>query len=265
MRLGARLPSVELSPEVVLFVDTFSDTLAPRGLVDTVRVLESAGRTVVVLDEPVCCARPMFDPGMLKLATRTLRTTVGALAPWAGRGVPIVGVEASCTSALVNEAPNLLDSRDAHAVAGAVTTLAGVLVDAIADGTWDPPHVGRDAVVHGHCHQHATVRMDAEAALFDALGLRWRDLDAGCCGLAGAYGFEAGDKYATSVAIGESRLLPAVRALDADTLLIADGWSCRTQLEHLGAGRRPWHLATLLAAAIDQAPGRRLPPDEPVG
>lgn len=235
---------------VVLFGDSFGTTLDPQGLAATVRVLEAAGHRVHVPSTDLCCGRTLVDPGLLDLARRTLGRTLEVLDETGD--LPIVVAEPSCASMLADEARGLWPSGDpmqatASRVADRVTTLAGVLV---TDG-WQPPLLpGRRAVLHGHCHQHASLRFGAEATLLDAMGLDWSLLDDGCCGLAGGYGFEAGDKYEMSVAIGESRLAPTVRALDPEVLLITDGFSCRTQLDHLGGSRPPWQLSRLLLAAL---------------
>ncbi len=261
---GAAGVSATGAIEVVLFADTFSDVLAPAALREAVEVLEASGHRVLVAEPsrgaPLCCGRPAVDPGMLDLASRQLRRSVDALLPHVRAGRRVVFVEASCLSALVDEGPKLLGTSEAREVAAGCTTLAEVLAEAAASGRWTPPSLaGREVVLHGHCHQHATVRTSGEARLLDAMGASMRDLDAGCCGLAGAYGFEAGAKHATSVAIAETRWLPAIAAVPDDALLVADGWSCRTQLDHLGpnvpgADRRPWRLASLVLAAAAAAP-----------
>ncbi len=237
---------------VVLFVDTFTETLEPAVGRAAVEVLEAAGHRVVVPDKPVCCGRPLYDHGMLDDAVRQLRRLVGVLAPAAHGGTPIVGLEPSCVAALRDELPDLLpDDTGATAVAAVTRSLAEHLVDT----GWDPPTTlrGRTALVHGHCHAKAVGGMGADGAVLDALGVEWRELDAGCCGLAGSFGFRAGDPYEVSVAAGERKLLPAIREATGDTILLADGFSCRTQVRHLQmgpAGRRPLHLAQLLAGLL---------------
>lgn len=247
-------------PEVLLLPDTFTDHLEPRIGRAAVEVLEAAGYRVVLPDGPVCCGRPLFDPGLLGLARRTQRTTVDRLVPFVERGVPIVGLEPSCTAALRDETGMLFpDDPAAARVAEAVRTLPELLMSS----GWQPPSISADVLVHGHCHHKAVMGMDADGALLDAAGARWRELDAGCCGLAGSFGFEAGTRYDLSVTIGESRLLPAVRAASPDTALVVDGFSCRTQIAHLDGGRRPLHTAQLLAGALDgRAPTDAPPPDE---
>jgi FAD/FMN-containing dehydrogenase/Fe-S oxidoreductase len=237
---------------VLLFVDTFTETLDPHIGRAAVEVLEAAGRRVVVPEKPVCCGRPLYDHGMLDDAVRQLRRLVAVLGPAAVGGVPIVGLEPSCVAALRDELPGLLpDDPHAQAIAARSRSLAEHLV---ATG-WEPPTTarGRRALLHGHCHAKAVGGITADATLLDALGLDWRELDAGCCGLAGSFGFRDGEPYDVSVAAGERVLLPAVRSASQDTILLADGFSCRTQVADLQSGpapRRPLHLAELLAGLL---------------
>jgi FAD/FMN-containing dehydrogenase/Fe-S oxidoreductase len=244
-------------PPVVLFVDTFTETLEPRVGRAAVAVLEAAGHRVVVPDRPVCCGRPLYDHGMLDEAVASLRRLVRVLAPAAHGGVPIVGLEPSCVAALRDELPSLLtDDEDAAVVSGATRTLAEHL-DALG---WTPPAApaGTAALVHGHCHHEAVMGTEADARILAAAGVAARSADAGCCGLAGSFGYRAGEPYEVSVRAGERKLLPAVRSASADTVLLADGYSCRTQVAHLqgseeGADgpRRPLHLAELLRTLVD--------------
>jgi FAD/FMN-containing dehydrogenase/Fe-S oxidoreductase len=246
-------------PPVLLFVDTFTETLDPRVGRAAVEVLEAAGHRVVVPDRPVCCGRPLYDHGMLDEAVRSLRRLVEVLAPAARGGVPIVGLEPSCVAALRDELPSLLtDDEDAAIVSGATRTLAEHL-DALG---WSPPPApaGTTALVHGHCHQQAVMGSEADARVLARAGVEASPSDAGCCGLAGSFGYRQGEPYEVSVAAAERKLLPAVREAAPGTVLLADGFSCRTQVEHLQTGdgvgaavaiRRPVHLAELLAGLAE--------------
>jgi Fe-S oxidoreductase len=169
------------------------------------------------------------------------------LGPYLAAGVPIVGLEPSCVAAFRDELVGLRPGDEAaRRLATQVSTLAEFLgAEALA---WKPPRLERGAIVHGHCHQHAIMGMDAEHKLYERLGLDYELLDSGCCGMAGAFGFEA-DHYDLSVAIAERRLLPAVRAAEPSTLVIADGFSCRTQVAEL-TGRRPLHTAEVVRLAL---------------
>ena len=229
---------------VLLFPDTFTDHFHPAAGRAAVRVLEAAGFAVRVPDRPLCCGRPLYDFGMLDLAKRQLRRVLAALGPEVDAGVPVVVLEPSCLAAFRDELPNLLPGDAADRLAGRALALAELL----AGHGWPPPRVGGRAIVQGHCHQQAVVGMDPDLELLAAAGVEAELLDAGCCGMAGAFGFEA-DHYRVAMAVGERRLLPAVRAAAPGTLVLADGFSCRTQVEQ-ATGRRPLHLAELLASAL---------------
>jgi Fe-S oxidoreductase len=237
-------PSGEGRPPVLLFPDTFTDHFHPAAGRAAVRVLEAAGFAVRVPDRPLCCGRPLYDFGMLDLAKRQLRRILAAVGPEVDAGVPVVVLEPSCLAAFRDELPNLLPGEAASRLAGGARSLAELL----AGHGWSPPRVGGRAIVQGHCHQQSVIGMDPDLALLDAAGVEAEPLDAGCCGMAGAFGFEA-DHYRVAMAVGERRLLPAVRAAAPGTLVMADGFSCRTQVEQ-ATGRRPLHLAELLASAL---------------
>jgi FAD/FMN-containing dehydrogenase/Fe-S oxidoreductase len=256
---GSRSPSRPGAPSsssgppgrrpVLLFPDTFTDHFHPAAGRAAVRVLEAAGFAVRVPDRPLCCGRPLYDFGMLDLAKRQLRRILRALGPEVDAGVPVVVLEPSCLAAFRDELPNLLPGEPARRLAGGTVSLAELLAG--AGGGWRPPRVGGRAIVQGHCHQQAVIGMEPDLDLLAAAGVDAELLDAGCCGMAGAFGFEA-DHYRVAMAVGERRLLPAVRAAAPDTVVLADGFSCRTQVEQ-ATGRRPLHLAELLAGAL---PGR---------
>ena len=170
-----------------------------------------------------------------------LQRTVDALAPYLQRGVQVVGLEPSCTAVFRSDARELMPgNRDVQRLRQQTVTLAELLTDH-TDG-WQPPHLGGQAIAQTHCHQHAIMGYDADQALLRAAGVDLDVLDAGCCGLAGNFGFEAGH-YDVSRACGERVLLPAVRDAAPDTLVLADGFSCRTQIEQGDTGRTPVHLA----------------------
>ncbi len=230
---------------VLLWPDTFTNHLAPEVGRAAVAVLEAAGYRVTVPAAPVCCGLTWISTGQLERAKKVLQRTLRTIAPQLAAGVPIVGLEPSCTAVLRHDAPALLPDEPLAASAAATTdTLAGLL----ARSGWRPPSVGGQALVQTHCHQHAVLGFDAERTLLAAAGVAAEVPDSGCCGLAGNFGFERGH-YEVSRAVGERVLLPAVRAAAADTVIVADGFSCRTQICH-GTDRRPVHLAELLAARL---------------
>jgi Fe-S oxidoreductase len=225
---------------VLLWVDTFTNHFSPEVGEAAVRVLEAAGYRVEITAEQVCCGLTWISTGQLDGARRQLRATLDALEPVVTANVPIVGLEPSCTAVLRSDVTELMrDDPRAALVAEHVKTFAESI-----DG-WTPPRLeGVRAVAQPHCHQHATTGWDADAALLAAAGAEVTAVG-GCCGLAGNFGVERGH-YDVSVAVAETALLPAVRAAGAEAELLADGFSCRTQLDQL-AGRHGIHLAELLA------------------
>jgi Fe-S oxidoreductase len=244
-------PVVDGTP-VLLWVDTFTDHFTPEVGQAAVRVLERAGYSVQITDRPVCCGLTWISTGQLTGARRQLRRTLRALDPALRAGTPIVGLEPSCTAVLRGDLAELLPSDPrAVKVRGAVRTLAELLTS--TDG-WTPPSLtGVRAVAQPHCHQHAVMGWHTDSALLTRAGAEVNAVG-GCCGLAGNFGVERGH-YDVSVAVAETALLPAVRDADpgtADAVVLADGFSCRTQLDQL-AQVRALHLAQLL----DDRSGRR--------
>ncbi|GAB3696847.1 FAD-binding and (Fe-S)-binding domain-containing protein [Nocardiopsis oceani] len=234
--------------KVVLWPDTFGNLLNPNVLVSAVRVLEDAGFSVVLPKGQVCCGLTWVSTGQLDVARAVMRRSVAALAPLVSQGLPVVGLEPSCTAALKHDLLELLPGEQSERVAAAVHTFAGFLNEYAPD--WQPPRVSASALAQVHCHQHAVMGFDADRELIARAGIDGEVLDSGCCGLAGDFGFTEGH-YEVSQAIGERELLPRVRAADEDTLVLADGYSCRTQIEQ-GAGRKALHLAEALALGLDK-------------
>ena len=235
---------------VVLFADTFNNYLHPQVARAATLVLEAAGYRVVVPDQPLCCGRPLYDYGMLPTARRYLERLLDGLRPWIREGVPVVGIEPSCVAVFRDELPAMLPyNQDATRLTMQTLTVAEFLDHYAPD--WDPPRMEEKAIVHGHCHQEAVMGMAAEQRIYDRMGLDYELLDSGCCGLAGSWGFEEGH-HDLSVKIGERRLLPRVRDCGESTLVLADGFSCKTQIEQL-TGRRALHTAEVIALALDRA------------
>jgi FAD/FMN-containing dehydrogenase/Fe-S oxidoreductase len=233
--------------DIVLWPDTFTDNFHPHVAQAAVTVLEHAGYRVIVPHEALCCGLTLISTGQLASAKRMLGRTARLLAPYLVSGTPLVALEPSCLAVFRSDGPELLPADpDIALVATRAHTLAEVLLD--TEG-WQPPNLARAAVVQPHCHQHAVLGFDADEKLMKKAGIRASTVE-GCCGLAGNFGFEAGH-LEVSVSVAEHDLLPAVRAADPSALLLADGFSCRTQLEHLGEGRRGMHLAEVLAAALE--------------
>ncbi len=245
---------VATRPRVMLFVDTFTDAFRPEVGEAAVRVLEDAGLAVEFSPPTGCCALTWISTGQLDAARDILRRTVDGLDAAASAGVPIVGLEPSCTATLRSDALELLGPDDPAAarVAAATRTLAEVL--ATRRPAWQPPRLeGERAVVQPHCHQHAVLGFGADRGLLTACGVEV-EVVGGCCGLAGNFGVERGH-YDVSVAVAENELLPALRGLDAEGTVLTDGFSCHLQVGEL-AGRRGEHLAELLDRAIRARDGR---------
>jgi FAD/FMN-containing dehydrogenase/Fe-S oxidoreductase len=235
-------------PAVLLWPDTFTNHFSPDVGRDAVDVLEAAGFHVLVPRRGLCCGRPLYDYGMLKMARRDLKRTLRALGPQLRAGVPVVGLEPSCAAVFRDELANLFpNDPDAHRLHAQTFTLSEFLTKRAAD--WPLPRLERKALVQPHCHHNAVMGFDDERYVLDAMGLDVEMADAGCCGMAGSFGYEAGQKYEVSVAAGERVLLPRVRAADADTLILADGFSCQSQIA-ANSDRQGLHLAQVLAMAI---------------
>jgi Fe-S oxidoreductase len=208
-------------------VDTFTNYFSPEVGVAAVRVLERAGHTIRIPERRLCCGLTWISTGQLDAARRILRRSVEALP----RDMPVVGLEPSCTAVFRSDAAELLNETVP------VVTLAELLGEARVDLS------GKRVVAQPHCHHHAVMGWDADRALLTAAGAEVTTVD-GCCGLAGNFGVERGH-YEVSVAVAETHLLPAVRDAGEDAVVLADGFSCRTQLAEL-AGRPGTHLAQLL-------------------
>ncbi|MEV7687167.1 FAD-binding and (Fe-S)-binding domain-containing protein [Streptomyces bungoensis] len=236
---------------VVLWPDTFTEYLSPPVGRAAVRVLEAAGLRVELPPAGrrggVCCGLTYVSTGQLDRARAVLRRTLDLMEPVLRAGVPVVVLEPSCAAALRGDLPELLhDDPRAARLASAVRTFAETLQEH-APG-WTPPAVHRPVAGQTHCHQHAVLGDAADRRLRESAGLTG-ELSGGCCGLAGNFGFEKGH-FEVSRACAEEQLLPAVRAAAGDTVILADGYSCRTQLEQL-AGVRGRHLAEVLAEGLD--------------
>ncbi|MGI8723529.1 MAG: FAD-binding and (Fe-S)-binding domain-containing protein, partial [Geodermatophilaceae bacterium] len=229
---------------VVLFVDSFTEHFSPQAGTAMVSVLEAAGYAVTVPDIATCCGLTWISTGQLDGARRQLRRTVRALAPYVGAGALVVGIEPSCTAVLRSDAEELLRGHDAllaRDVAAATRTLAELLSQT---PNWTPPDLrGTRVIAQPHCHHHAIMGWSADADLLRRAGAEVLRLG-GCCGLAGNFGVERGH-HDVSVAIAEHQLLPAIRDMGPNDRVLADGFSCRTQLSDL-AGARSEHLAELL-------------------
>ena len=245
----AFLTSEEPQRRVLLWPDTFTNHFDPAVATAAVGVLESLGYTVELPPRTVCCGLTWTSTGQVDAARRVLRRSLRTIEPWLAAGVPVVGLEPSCTAALRADGVELLpDEPLAAKLATGVRTFAEVLAEHADELRERAAGPAQRALVQVHCHQHAELGVDADRAALAALGVEAEVLDSGCCGLAGNFGFEQGH-YDVSMACAERVLLPAVRAAAPDVEVLADGFSCRTQLRQAGT-REPVHLAQLAAVAL---------------
>lgn len=238
--------------DAVLFHDTFTDYYYPEAGRAAVRVLEALGYNVVLAAGTVCCGRPAISKGLLPTAQRWARLNVAALLPYASRGVPIVGTEPSCLLTFRDEYPDLLRDEAARAVAGQTFLLEELIARLAAQ---DPGVAAlfqapaeREVLLHAHCHQKALLGPEPTLAALRLAGYEPLLIDSGCCGMAGAFGFEA-EHYELSRQMGALRLFPAVEAAPEGTAIAVTGASCRQQIDHF-TGRQPRHAVELLAAAL---------------
>ncbi|MEZ4293963.1 MAG: FAD-linked oxidase C-terminal domain-containing protein [Polyangiaceae bacterium] len=232
-------------PPVVLWADTFNDHFTPEIAEAAVEVLEAAGFVVSVPHGDLCCGRPLYDFGMLKQAKERLQEVLFALRPVLEMGTPIVVLEPSCAAVFRDELVGLFPhDEDAKRLRGQVKLLSELLAGEEGRG-FELPRVVKKAIVQEHCHHKAVMGTEAQGKVMSRLGLDFDVLDAGCCGMAGSFGFERGEHYEVSLKCGERRLLPAVREAAVETLVLADGFSCREQIWQ-GTGRRALHLAEVI-------------------
>jgi len=246
-----RLNSVPLPKgrQVVLWVDTFNNYFHPETCRAALGVLEEAGCTVTCSRRPLCCGRPLYDFGMLERAKNCLSQILSALGPQIDAGLPIVVLEPSCASVFRDELHNLFPTNErATRLRNQTFLLSEFLQNHAPD--YLPPSLSRKVILHGHCHHKALMKINDEESLLQKMGVELQSLDSGCCGMAGPFGFQK-DKFEISQAIAERVLLPTVRRAASDTLIVADGFSCREQILQ-GTGRSAMHLAEVLKMALDR-------------
>jgi FAD/FMN-containing dehydrogenase/Fe-S oxidoreductase len=233
--------------DVILWADTFNNYFHPSTSRAAFDVLRAAGARVTVPRERLCCGRPLYDFGMLDRAKAYLRRVMDSLGPQIDAGVPIVVLEPSCASVFRDELRNLFPT---DARAERLRTQTFLLSEFLERHTPDfqPPRLERRVLLHGHCHHKAVMKMTHEESLLRNMGAHVTVPDAGCCGMAGPFGFDAA-KFDVSMAIGERVLLPAVRNTPSDTLILSDGFSCREQI-YQGTGRKALHLAEVIQLAL---------------
>ncbi|MFM0738838.1 FAD-binding and (Fe-S)-binding domain-containing protein [Paraburkholderia xenovorans] len=234
--------------KVILWVDTFNDHFTPEIAQAAADVLTQMGWHVVLPKSRLCCGRPLYDFGLLERARELLDRILDDLADDIAAGVPLVGLEPGCLSVFKDE---LLKQRPDHPLARKLSAQTFLFSDFVARQPFEWPALAADVVVHGHCHQKALFGMQGDTALLTKLGVKWKLLDTGCCGMAGSFGFNA-EHHALSEKIGEDTLFPAVRdatAANAETIVLTNGFSCREQIEQ-GTGRHAMHIAQLAQRAL---------------
>ncbi len=235
-----RRPPAEGGQPVLLYPDSFNDFFNPQALQAIVRLFERWGFRVIVPPKHPAI-RPLLHFGMLDQGLRELQQVVAALAPFLRQGIPVIVAEPSTASVFKEDLPALLpeDSR-AQQLAARVRLFS----EFVGDGELRLPEMRGKALFHAHCHEKAVFDTGAAKRVLDRMGLVFVEPEHGCCGMAGSFGFEKAH-YEISRRIGEAKLLPAVRATGLDTWIVADGFSCRTQIKD-GTGRRPLHMAELI-------------------
>jgi Fe-S oxidoreductase len=236
-------------PEVLLFPDTFNNFFRPETAIAAVHVLEAAGWRVSIPSRILCCARPLYDWGMLDRADFLLRQLLDTLAPLLARGVPIVGLEPACIAAFRDEVAALFPQDDRAKRLKQQSHLLSEFLDEHCKEL-DLPRfaAGRKALIQIHCHQHAVLKPEVEERVLRRLGLATEAMPTGCCGMASSFGFEA-DKYRWSRKIAEHALLPQLSRAPLDSFVLANGFSCREQIEQLSS-RETKHIAELIAEAM---------------
>jgi Fe-S oxidoreductase len=253
-------------PRVVLFPDTFNDHFHPEVARAATEVLEASGFFVEVPTDDVCCGRPLYDYGFLDAAKKRLVVLTHQLAPYLRDATPIVVLEPSCWAVFKDELVNLLpNDEDAKRLSRQVHTLGRFLADH-ADHA--PPRLAKRALLHGHCHQSSLEKLDdkrfgallGEKKILADMGVEVETPSDGCCGMAGAFGFEAGEHCDVSLAAAERSILPHVRERSNETIVIADGFSCHEQVKQC-TDRHPLHLAQVLQLALRHGPAG--PPGRP--
>jgi FAD/FMN-containing dehydrogenase/Fe-S oxidoreductase len=251
-------------PEVVLLPDTFNTYFEPDNLRAGLKVLLAAGYRVHLPEaaapswRPLCCGRTFLAAGLVEEARAEARRMIAALQPFLARGLPVIGLEPSCLLTLRDEFRALLPGTESEALAKSALLFEEFLAAEHAAGQLDlplKPMAGGRALLHGHCHQKAFDALAPVETLLGLIpGLAVETVESSCCGMAGAFGYGA-QTYEMSIRMGELSLLPAVRAAQTDTLVVADGTSCRHQIRD-GAGREALHAARVLERALTE-PGER--------
>jgi Fe-S oxidoreductase len=251
-RSGSEAVGPDHGREVVLFVDTFNRYFEPENIVAAIEVLTAAGCRVYLPrtdSRPLCCGRTFLAAGRIDEAQREAQRCVEAFAPYVSRGVAVVGLEPSCLLGFRDEIPALLRSDEARRLASHALTFEEFVTRELPSRSLSLRPIADQALLHGHCHQKSFAVMDSvEATLKLVPGLAVETIESSCCGMAGAFGYGTGT-IDVSLKMGELSLLPAVRKAAPDTIIVADGTSCRHQIRD-GTGREALHTARILAMSL---------------
>jgi FAD/FMN-containing dehydrogenase/Fe-S oxidoreductase len=250
-------PSPACAADAILFTDTFNNYFRPSTAKSALAVLRHAGLDVIIPGGHICCGRPLYDFGFLDEAKRYLQTVMQRLGPAIDAGIPVIVLEPSCASVFRDELRNLFPADPRADRLRRQTFLLSEFLERHVPG-YQPPALDASVLLHGHCHHQALMKLTDEQSVLRRAGATVTMPDAGCCGMAGPFGFQSGT-YEVSQAIGERVLLPAVRNAAPATVIVSDGFSCRERIEH-GTGRAALHLADVLATAIADAAGDRPQP-----
>ena len=242
-------PGTKQERQVILWADTFNNYFCPETSRAALEVLQSAGFKVTVPQIHFCCGRPLYDFGMLDKAKEYLRRILNHLSAPIDSGVPIVVLEPSCASVFRDELCNLFPKDARAARLRDQTFLLSEFLERRAPG-YEPPQLAHKVLLHGHCHHKALMKLSDEESLLRKMGADLQSIDSGCCGMAGPFGYDR-DKFSMSQAIGERALLPAVRRAADETIVIADGFSCREQIEQQ-TDRVALHTAQVLELALSE-------------
>ena len=235
-------------PQVILWADTFNNNFHTTTAQAAVEVLEAAGFQVLVPRQNLCCGRPLYDYGFMNEAKKYLRRIIETMREEIEAGIPMVALEPSCASVFRDELVNLFPKdENAKRLCAQTFVLSEFLVKYAKD--FELPKLNKKAVVHGHCHHKSIMKMTDEEKILKEMNVECEAPEEGCCGMAGAFGFEKGEHYEVAIKCGEHKLLPAVRSADDETLIIADGFSCREQITQK-TDREPLHLAQIIQMGL---------------
>lgn len=251
----------EGAPKVILWPDTFNNFFVPETAIAATEVLESAGFQVIVPKPHLCCGRPLYDYGFLAMASVYLKRIMNALQTEIESGTPMIALEPSCCSVFRDELNGLFPGSPLAQKLREQTFTLSEFLEKKAEG-YQPPKLKRKAMVHGHCHHKAIMRMDAEESLMKKMQLDYELLNSGCCGMAGSFGYEK-DKYDISIKAGERVLLPEVRRAGLKTIIVSGGFSCKEQIQQ-ETPRHALHTAEILAIALrkDSQGGEEIYPEK---